>query len=1064
MKPASSGQVRKVVRRVSDAVQWTPTVRTRLYFEDKAGRWHVGLFRWVDDFTGDYVLQVPGQEFIQVDPRRIHVRWRGARANPRTNLGNHFLESPLYHNARRRLVRALGEQRARAGGMTGLLSASVELYPHQVEVVRRVLQDPVLRYLLADEVGLGKTIEAGAIIRQYHLDRSRTISRSHTIAIVVPPALTHQWRHELATRFQLDPRVTPGLRLLDFEDVENGELPDSVGLLVVDEAHHVARPKPRAGSASALIQEAALSAPSLLLLSATPALHNEAAFLTMLHMLDPTMYDVSDVEGFQERLRSRTELAEAFSDFHEGADPDELEEVSALFREMFPADTRLANLLDQVDDAVEGAIDVNEAARGAVRAARVHIGETYRLHRRVLRNRRGGASVEYPVRGRSGLTVVRYVSSAEIELDSILENWRLDALVRCASGDRRVYADAYLRLLQARLEGDSALAEAASEVSGGLPSMAHLSAELREQALELSASRDRVLAFLDWLREREHGPCRIVVFADETPGLAEDFHGKTGFSLFRLHGRMSRVAIRDVIQSFEATERSVLLCDEAGEEGVNLQFADHLVHWNLPASPNRIEQRMGRLDRHNDRDRPAVPVTAFLPSDADASLPGAWLEWLDGALCVFDRSASSLQFFLDGLMPDVCNQFFDDGPDGVRVRLKGDRQSIDLERRTIARHQNLDAIEASMSPAQQILDRVREAEVEWRQLQEDVEEWVVRTLQARRETDGRRAGSPVRYQFPRESHVPKTDLGTYFSGCLSVEDEHLRTTPVTAWMTFDRGCAVASGTTIARPGSDFLESLTAYLDWDDRGTAYAMLRFRPGVEKLEPPPVVFRFDFVVSGQARTAADVVEYRLARKAVERRMDELFPPLVHTVWIDQGGRVVADERLLAVLREEFRKRRRVDTVGWDFDLGNLWSVDDREPRAAVPRRHQKLVKPERRRRVKEMAAAWGARGPVSEYFLSDDWDELCLAVRNQAQEALREQLRLAERCETLAGRAQERARTNQQQLEMRAELDGADHIQAEIRTQAALYAALVEGVRNPSVRLDAVGVFFLTGTPLP
>ena len=76
------------------------------------------------------------------------------------------MESQYLHDRRRAALECLASARASTYGLTGLLSASVSLMPHQVQVVGRVLNDSVQRYLLVDEVGLGKTIEACAVIKQ----------------------------------------------------------------------------------------------------------------------------------------------------------------------------------------------------------------------------------------------------------------------------------------------------------------------------------------------------------------------------------------------------------------------------------------------------------------------------------------------------------------------------------------------------------------------------------------------------------------------------------------------------------------------------------------------------------------------------------------------------------------------------------------------------------------------------------------------------------------------------------------------------------------------------------
>lgn len=94
--------------------------------------------------------------------------------------------------------------------MSGLISSLIELEEHQAEVVKRVLQDPVQRYLLADEVGLGKMIEAGVLIGQYTLDAPA----DHRVLVVAPPPLVMQWRRELRRRFLLGHLLGESIRVV----------------------------------------------------------------------------------------------------------------------------------------------------------------------------------------------------------------------------------------------------------------------------------------------------------------------------------------------------------------------------------------------------------------------------------------------------------------------------------------------------------------------------------------------------------------------------------------------------------------------------------------------------------------------------------------------------------------------------------------------------------------------------------------------------------------------------------------------------------------------------------
>jgi ATP-dependent helicase HepA len=111
-------------------------------------------------------------------------------------------------------------------GLSGLLSSRIDLLRHQAEVVRRVLQDPLVRYLLANEAGLGKTIEAGVILRQLPLDWPPA-----RFGVFVPTVLRQQWRGELAERFELGDVPVWG-----HEELIARPLP-APDVAVIDEAH-----------------------------------------------------------------------------------------------------------------------------------------------------------------------------------------------------------------------------------------------------------------------------------------------------------------------------------------------------------------------------------------------------------------------------------------------------------------------------------------------------------------------------------------------------------------------------------------------------------------------------------------------------------------------------------------------------------------------------------------------------------------------------------------------------------------------------------------------------------
>ena len=258
---------------------------TRIYYRDEmTGHWSVGRVR--DDNGDGVMVRFADKNDGSCDYADVFVRCKRPIDDPVIYLAQGITETPQYAEARSRFLASYIRQRGAAWGISALLSSVIELEPHQISVVRRILNDPSQRYLLADEVGLGKTVEAGLIIRQAVLDDPK----HHRIMVLVPKALVHQWREELTRRFGLKDFLDNSVLVTaQDESLEKiGAQLENATMLVVDEAHHVAT----AASEQYMrlydcLKTHATSIDRLLLLSATPVLRNEVGFLRMLHLLDP---------------------------------------------------------------------------------------------------------------------------------------------------------------------------------------------------------------------------------------------------------------------------------------------------------------------------------------------------------------------------------------------------------------------------------------------------------------------------------------------------------------------------------------------------------------------------------------------------------------------------------------------------------------------------------------------------------------------------------------------------------------------------------------------------------
>jgi ATP-dependent helicase HepA len=393
--------------------------QTRCYlYQESSETWIIGrVYEWDEDIS-QYQIDLPSKKAIIASEKQIYIRCKLPQADPIETLAMKGQETPYFHDRRFAFVKSLISQRAVSRGMTGLISANIKLFPHQAEVVRRVLEDPIQRYLLADEVGLGKTIEAGAILRQYLLDES-----SGYAVVIVPQYLLSQWKTELENKFYIS-HFPKRVAVLAVEDIQKINPKVKIGLLILDEAHHIAAMGTAKDAAKQKLFEAyrslAHKCDRLLLLSATPVLNHEQDFLAMLHFLDPSTYQLNDLASFRDKVVRRQEIGRVLLSFKEDADSFVLKTNLTKLRNLFPEDNYLLELADSLESILAAKTDDSVTT---VRAIRTHISDTYRLHRRMLRNRR--ASVEDVIFDRKINLKAEYdLDERSYDIHEIIEQWR----------------------------------------------------------------------------------------------------------------------------------------------------------------------------------------------------------------------------------------------------------------------------------------------------------------------------------------------------------------------------------------------------------------------------------------------------------------------------------------------------------------------------------------------------------------------------------------------------------------------------------------------------------------
>lgn len=1028
----------RVTAKASQVERVQVSLQRRCYWPDQGG-WRVGRVVWQGD--GEYGVRPPDSETdLRVAEADLFVRWSKPIEDPVDVLIAGGNESPYFHHCRAPFVQTVVEQRAASHGMHGVLSSVVELHDHQLEVVRRVLEDPRQRYLLADEVGLGKTIEAGLIVRQYLLDHP-----DGHVVVLAPPMLRRQWVSELREKFMIDDfdRAVIAVLAHDNPDSWAGGARDTfgrysphrdAGLLVVDEVHNLA-----AGTESHdynALKTLALAVPRLLLLSATPLLHNEDTFLRMLHLLDPDVYRLEDVEGFQRRVRDRQALGTAFFTFRHDIPPFLLREKVNTLRTMFETDAQLADLLQSVEDAMQDQAALAEA----VTAARIHISDTYRVHRRLLRTRRSdGLVASFPVRGRQRPAPLLDAHDVATDADEWIEDWR--EYVRSALADddelarssaraalvALVERSAHLPLLQAcasfRLAPDAARATAAEltiEEQDALRALPVDATErgILERAAGLEVDRIAGQALVEFLRGERRRTVVFTTFTTHARSLADLLVSEFGSAAVATHLVGDDPAhVEEGVDSFKDPDKScwVLVCDRSAEEGRNLQFADRAIHADLPLSPNRIEQRIGRLDRYGRGD--SIPTLLF--NHPASSIQGAWISTLADGFGVFDSSIASLQFAVDVLMPRVLDALLDDGATGLSTITEELPRELEREREAIAEQDALDAIETS-GQIGELAFALDDLEDLWFQMQ--------------RATEALLCDHPGNLRFQRVIDREDDRFRSYRL-IAPGKAAHLNSMPLVAWDVLrsnfrgvvDRPGSYFRRAAVGRPdarlfrvGEPFIDALAEYMRWDDRGQTFAFWR---ATREAVDDEVFFRFDYLVDAateQAELLVTAAGDRLDRRAVQRRADGFLAPRLETIWTSLDGSEVRDLALVAALDRPY------DPAAGDVNL----NVDRR----------------------------WA----LDELVGTADWEARCRSARELSEEGLRDRPEFEAAAALAASNFEAASRSSSTQRRTRlAFVDARQRTreEEELRADDAIDSALAAGLRTPRVRLDAVGVVVLS-----
>jgi superfamily II DNA or RNA helicase/HKD family nuclease len=497
--------------------------------------------------------------------------------------------------------------------MVSLSGSRINLEPYQVEAVHRIVNSFPHRFLVADDTGLGKTIEAGMT-----LEELAARGRAERVLVVAPAGVCRNWRRELRSVFgrayvpydgpylralmerlppeqnpwERDSKIIASLDLVKRDEVRVQLERTQWDVVIVDEAHKLSSRRYgskveethrfRVGKA---LQE---RTDSLLLLSATPHSGDRYAFNALLSLVDEFAFPVENPELLDARHVGQITIRRVKKEI--------LDEQG---RPVF-VDRRVSTV----------SVDYTEEEKALYSAVTRYVVEGYSAAKAEENRAVGFVMILFQKRMVSSVEAIK--RSLERRLKALQDRMKgIDAGMPPLSSEERRRLEDYLEDPDSLEDQDKQELELRAETLVRDADRATLEGEIEQlkrltrlaSQVRVDSKGDRLMAFLRGVFEKDPSE-KVLIFTEykDTLDYLESRLVKEGWKTVIIHGGMGQDAREEALDRFEDEQTRILLATDAAGEGLNLHWKCHImVDYELPWNPNRIEQRIGRLHRYGQR-------------------------------------------------------------------------------------------------------------------------------------------------------------------------------------------------------------------------------------------------------------------------------------------------------------------------------------------------------------------------------------------------------------------------------------------------------------------------------
>lgn len=613
-----------------------------------------------DDFFYYYLASDTG-ETVKACEKDIKATFNSGEISPLLQLKRFEFQNPMWYFGRTAVNRTVHTIDNAFYGFKELAGCKIFLKPYQLKTVMRCLSGFNCRYMIADEVGLGKTIEAASVLMVYLSDK-----KNKNILICVPDALVEQWKTELAFKFRLFNGKNPGENIISI--IPTSKIVAAKGkydFIIVDEVHSVLNNDLCYNAVLKLSQ----NADNVIMLSATPVQSRSREYHKLLSLIQPERYYGMSEERFidllelQNKIVRKVHSAVGYLEDYKEAIKDSENEHSEDTREAFE---ELVETLKDIaektkDKAIEDDIeklDYESENFSLLRLERIvaYICEAYQLERCIIRNRKKPEDTNRRVLKELSYEMDTEFNNTEFRIYSLLSEWisgnkfnkkefdgKLIPLISAFFSSSVAFSDELKKNVSVPAEvwelTEKWIAEDLNTVEG-----------IRNILDDPLDSFSRMVTICDYL-EQEAYDKKVLIFTHFTGThklyrqLLTKIFGKDHCAFF-CKGMSPDELELNTYRFQNETGYGIMLSDESGGEGRNFQTADELICIDLPWSANTLEQRIGRLDRiGRDKAKDVVSVIVYAQDSVEKDLADIWNKGLN----IFNKSQSGLEIIMNDI-------------------------------------------------------------------------------------------------------------------------------------------------------------------------------------------------------------------------------------------------------------------------------------------------------------------------------------------------------------------------------------------------------------------------------